>query len=97
MKQLCKLLKVWQDPEVDLRGITMRSGLSIQSKNEELLKVYPDLATSLCVTGAKPFYRDVEIMETLELKVLKELPPGDVAFFPFAPINQPVAQCHSSR
>ena len=97
MKELCKQLKVWQDPEVDLRGVTMSSGLSVKSKNEELLKVFADLATCACIAGAKPFYQDPAIMDNLELKMLKELPPGDMVFFPFAPINQPVAQRDSSH
>jgi len=90
LKEFCKKFKVWQDPEVDLRGIALPSNLSTKQKNEELLRAFPSFATCVRVNGASPFYSSPSIVEELELQVLKELPTGDVVFFPFAPITQPL-------
>jgi len=79
---------VWQEPEVDLRGIFVRSNVSIKTKNNQLLEAHPELASCVRMSGTTPFFDNATVVDNLELLVLNELPPGDVVFFPFAPINQ---------
>ena len=91
LKALCKRLKVWQEPEVDLRGISVRSNLPINTKNKQLLEVHPEFASCVRMSGTTPFFDNATVVDNLELLVLNELPPGDIVFFPFAPINQPLS------
>ena len=88
MRNLCQRLKVWQEPEVDLHGISVGAVFSVRTKNEQVLKEWPALTTVVPVSGGTPFYHDTEIMDNVELKVLKECPRGDITFFPFEHINQ---------
>jgi hypothetical protein len=91
LKALCKRLNVWQEPEVDLRGISVRSNLPIKTKNKQLLEVHPEFASCVRMSGTTPFFDNATVVDNLELLVLNELPPGDIVFFPFAPINQPLS------
>jgi hypothetical protein len=88
MRNLCQRLKVWQDPEVDLRGISVDVDVPLRSKNDQVLKAWPALTTVVQVSGSTPFYHNTEIMDYVELKVLTECPGGDITFFPFEHINQ---------
>lgn len=83
-------MHVWQEPEVDLRGIFVRSNVSIKTKNNQLLEAHPEFATCVRMSGTTPFFDNPIVVDNLELLVLNELPPGDIVFFPFAPINQPL-------
>ena len=89
LKELCKRLNLWQDPEVDLCGLSVRSNLSIKTKNEQLLQTFPEFASCVRVSGATPFYDNMAIVENMELQMLRDLPVGDMVFFPFVPVGQP--------
>ena len=100
LKSLCVELRVWEGAVTRVASIGLATVMvSQRQKNLELLRQFHEfpVANWEPVEGAVPFHRSTSIMNVMPLSLLRELPRGDCAFFPFATANAlsggPVVPC----
>ena len=82
MVQLLRDWEVWQETDVNLKGLVI-STQNVLEANMSLLRRFLNLDNFCPVARSTPFMQDSDIANTMVLKELHKLPQGFRPFFPF--------------